>query len=226
MQILLSITIPLVLSVAHYLGNRKDIQKKSNISLLQSFAAGFSIAYVFLLLIPEISILGQGVEYEAFYLTLLGFIFFHFSHRIFIKANKKEHTDLSDYLHLITLGVYNFLITFSLIEIIINNFIQGFLTLILVTAHAVLSEIAYTSQHREKISNLRLPFIYIFTALAGLISLLSATNLTLNYVLFALSAGAIIYISIREEIPPEKQSHPLYFLSGNMLFVLLIFMTI
>ncbi len=219
MQQLYLYIVPVILFLAHYLGVKWDIKSRKNIEIVQSIAAGLSVGYVFLILLPEISRLGQETRIETMAVTLLGFVFFHALLKFVFRARnlKKKHF-LLDEIHLLAVGVYHFVLTFSLTELLKNNLVEGFVLLFLIAIHNALSEISYHELHHEENKSLKTPTIFLTTMAGALVPAFGFVSPLMRVLMFSFTAGAIIYIAIREELPEGKQGNPLFFILGALFF--------
>lgn len=215
MQQLYLYIVPVVLFLSHYLGIKWDIKSKKNVEIVQSLAAGLSVGYVFLILLPEITRLGQETRIETMAVTLLGFVFFHALLKFVFRArNLKKRHFLLDEIHLLAVGIYHFVLTFSLTELFKNSLIEGFVLLFLIAIHNALSEISHHELHHEENKSLKTPTIFLTTMAGALVPAFGFVSPLMRVLMFSFTAGAIIYISIREELPEGKQGNPLFFMLG------------
>lgn len=209
------LAVPLSLSLAHYAGFKIHPHSKKSVEILHSFAAGFSIAYVFLILLPEINRLSKDDEFFSMGLALVGFALFHAALKLaFRNTDVKRRQSMIDGIHLATLAVYSFLISFFLVELTIERLKHGIFTLIIILIHTVLSDINQYTMHKSESNTLKIPIVISATLLGGILPFMGFVNRTLEVALFALTAGAIIYISVREEIPTNSSGKPAFFLIG------------
>lgn len=213
--------IPFSLSLAHYIGLKFDMKSKRNIQTLRSFAAGFSIGYVFLFLLPEVFRVRETAQLEVLYVMLLGFVFFHITHKYVYRIRGTfERVLFQDEIHLFTAALYFFLISFLLVETTVIDTAKGVLLTILLIVHTMLVDLSHTALTATHKVKFKLPLIITATVLGGLLPIIGLSNSTITTILFALTAGAIMYISIREEIPDDKQNNlPLFILGALMLTV-------
>lgn len=213
--------IPFSLSLAHYIGPKYDIKSKQNIRFLRSFAAGFSIGYVFLFLLPEVFRVREAAQLEILYVMLLGFLFFHMTHKYVYRIRGTfERVLFQDEIHLLTSSLYFFLISFLLVETTIIDTTKGVLLTILLIAHTMLVDLSHTALSETHKIKFKLPLIIVATIAGGILPIIGIAASSVTTILFALTVGAIMYISIREEIPDDRQSHlPLFILGAVMLIV-------
>ncbi len=212
--------IPLALALIQYF----DIHKLKFITnqreILRSFSAGFSVAYVFLLLFPELPALGIQTHVDTALYTLIGFTIFHEAHKLVFttKNTTKKNLYLQD-VHLITAGFYHFLVTFFLVEISKRDIIQGVIVTAIIATHMILSEISQidTKIHSKK-KTLSITALILGGGILALLDVLDRSSTT---AMFAATAGAIAYIAIREEIPQDNKVKPFYFLNGILVVIIL-----
>lgn len=211
--------IPLALAVSHYFGLICDFKDKSHFEALKSFAAGFSVAYVFLLLIPELSRSEHinGVNIETMSIVLIGFVAFHLSHKFVFKARDlRRKVTLLDEIHLVTAAIYNFLIAFSLVELVRMDLLRGLFVVAVIIMHTILSELTQAEMQHNITNKTKFVYIVAATLLGGTLGLFEALSMTASNIIFAFTAGAIIYIAIREEIPSDATGQPIYFVFGTL----------
>lgn len=221
MQFIHLFIIPVVLSLSHYLGHIFEVRKRTAIEYFQSIAAGFAIGYVFLILLPEIYTIELENGVNATMLTMMGFVLFHVSLKyIYQTTHTRKTALLVDEVHLITVGTYNFLISFSLAELGKVSFQETIVLLALISFHATLSEMSHSHPHINKINMLRLPIIFTATFVGGILGIFEIFNSNYTEIFFAITAGSVIYIAIREEIPQDSRGKPIFFVLGCILFFL------
>lgn len=211
--------VPIVLATIQYLDLHKITYIRHHREILRSFSAGFSVAYVFLLLFPELPKLGIQTHVDTALYTLLGFSLFHEAHKlVFKEKNKSKKKHYLHNIHLVTAGLYSFLVTFFLVEITKQDLVQGAIITIIIATHMILSEITQVdiSVH----SKTKTILITSLTLVGGVLAILSILNVIMTVILFSITAGAIAYIAIREEIPNERTVKPLYFLNGILVLII------
>lgn len=216
--------VPLLVWCAYYLGQILDIRTRRYVELIQSLAAGLSIGYIFLVLLPEVILFEQRVLAEiqvpAIGITLLGFVFFHTMLKlVFRNKNKHKVHFLTDEVHLFAIALYHFIVSFSLIELMKVNGNQAFVLLLLIAVHTTLSELSYHELHHEEKRLFKAPVLFAASFLGALFPVMGVVNPVFRAILFSFTAGAIIYISIREEIPEKNQGNPWAFIFGAMVSV-------
>jgi len=216
---LVLLAIPTVLSVAHFVGFTGGARVKGHLSVIRSFAAGFSVSYVFLFLLPEIPRADEVAVVDTAIFALLGFTVFHEAHKFIFSQKSEGKAKLNDEIHLITFSAYSFLITFFLVELSKVDTIEGIVVSLVIALHFFLTDITQARVSEPVKHNLKMPLAIVATLTGGMLSVFSLTNQAATDVIFALTTGALVYISIREEIP-EKGGRPLVFLAGVLILTL------
>lgn len=215
------LVIPLALSIAHYLGIHRKINDPAITKPIRTFAAGFSIAYVFLILLPEVVRLQQLTALNTFALTVFGFASFHVLLKyIFKQRSSKKKVLLLDEVHLFTSGLYSFLLAFSLVELSKVQVGQGIILVILILAHTTLSEISHKEVSKHRKQSQKILVLITCTILGGILPLINIASSELSAILYATSAGAIIYMTIREELPEDDTGKPFLFMCGVLVFII------
>ena len=215
---LLLLSIPVALSVVHVFGQTAGVHLHKQADTIRSFAGGFSVAYVFLILLPEIPSPKEVEVVDIAIVALLGFAMFHEAHNyIFKKSKSSRRKSLIDAIHLLTAGSYSFLITFFLVELTKVNVVEGVIVSVIIAIHFILSEITHSKDvHRAY----KLPIIIASTMAGGLMAVFGLADQLATDVLFALTTGALVYIAIREEIPRAERGKPLFFMVGVFILIL------
>ena len=220
--LLLSI-IPYGLAAVHLL--TKPIQKMIGAysEYMRSFSAGFSVAYVFLLLLPELPEIEKLTTVDTAVFALLGFTLFHEVHKYILRRqDERKRKHLLDEMHLATAGLYGFLITFFLVELAKASFIQGMFVSVIIALHSVLSEISQTRIVGKDVREFsRVALLVVATLAGGFLSIFGVVNPLLTVILFSITIGALIYIVIREEIPRGEKGKPSFFVIGVLVLILL-----
>lgn len=218
----LIIVFPFLIVAAHLVGLITHIRQKKHLNIIHSFASGFSIAYVFAILLPEIDMIQNRIGIDLFIFTLLGFVFFHIAHKLaFISEHDNKDGSLADWSHIFIIGMYNFLLSFALMSILKENPFQGFLMMIIILVHSSLSEFIRRISTKSETSTWKILLIMISCALGSFWPILGPENQVVTSLIIAVAAGAIVYVSIREEIPNEVKGRPIAFLLGILVIVLL-----
>lgn len=216
--------VPLLIWSSYYLGQILDIRTRRYVEMIQSLAAGLSIGYIFLVVLPEVIRFEQQVLVDiripAEAITLAGFVFFHtILKMVFRNKNKHKVHFLTDEVHLFAIALYHFIVSFSLIELMKVNGNQAFMLLLLIAVHTTLSELSYHELHHEEKRLFKAPVLFAASFLGALFPVFGMVNPLFRMVLFSFAAGAIIYISIREEIPEKNQGSPWAFIAGAIVSV-------
>lgn len=214
--------IPLSLAFAHYCGIRWRLHSKNVSQMLQSFSGGLAVAYIFLIIIPEIITVSEEHDINGLVLLLLGFGVFHVVLKLIVKysSEKQEKEYLLEELHVVSAAVYSFLLTFAIIDIIQEDFLQGLVLFGVILLHTIISDISNLGQNEKYSIKLKLEALIGATLLGGVLAIAGVLSPQLTDIIFAFAAGAIIYITIREEVPMDSRGFPAYFIVGMVLVII------
>lgn len=220
------LAIPFFLSIAHIVNALYEPKLRAHKTAIRSFTAGFSVAYVFLLLLLEIADFGERAGINTAVYILLGFTLFHVAHKIVFKEkDPKKRSFLIDEVHLATISAYSLLITFFLVELTKLNALQGVIISFVIIIHTILIEISQKDVGRRYHRSLKVVLPIISTLIGGLLAIWSLVPDSMTIALLALTAGAVVYMAIREEIPSDKEDKSLMFLIGVLVMYILLSVT-
>lgn len=209
-----------------------------------SFAGGIAVTYVFLHLLPEINetqkSLTEGVETEllihnVYLIALIGLILFYGLERYVKKTQKARGTKPKEkeegktstgmnvfWLHISSFAVYNALIGYLLVYREEESNQEMILFFVSMALHFLVNDYGLRQDHKDsyrKIGRWVLSFAIFVGWVIGNISRLSDTAV---HILFAFLAGGVILNVLKEELPEERKSRFLPFLSGSILYAILL----
>jgi len=231
----------LVLASVHILCGKKNWWHFFEAHGWVSFSAGASVAYVFIHVFPDISILQQqfsGIPSHHYngrffnqplYLTALAGICLPYLidtlELSYIEQDKRFH----ERVHQGIFGVRKLLYTFynmMLAYMIVNRHGEGILHMKIIVTVLAMHFIVINANFKEIYNDLFKRYIRWF-AILGLIigGILGKTVAVPNFILaylFSLLGGIITYTALKEELPKTSHRAPFHFLAGIVCFSLLI----
>jgi len=185
-----------------------------------SVSAGVSISYIFLILLPEIYTGALDISKLLFLTILFGFGTFHLIEK-FIRQNftgpalRKEHRVV----HSSTSFVYFFVVGFLLVKLAEQD---GNLAVILlfipISLHIIIDSLPrrHTKKHYLRALSASSPF------LGAMLASSLDIGRTGTVILFGIVGGALLYTVVRESLPRDREGKPMYFITGLLLFTVLI----
>lgn len=237
---LVPFALAVVLAFIAFYGERFCLRCSPHESKIISFAAGISVTYIFLQLLPE---LYEGIRHLnkfLFSFVLLGFITLHMSEK-YIYQHAARAMLLEDLirLHSASTFVYHFIIGVVLLNLAaLDNFnallffapvlFHGTATSITMhKVHEVKAKAEKTGKERKLLEDVSgKPWVRLLVAFAPLYGVLFAffapLSPQLQFSLLGLIAGALLFLIIKDTVPREREGKPAYFMAGVILYALLI----
>tara|TARA_Y100000310_G_scaffold241784_1_gene245835 strand:+ start:1467 stop:2147 length:681 start_codon:yes stop_codon:yes gene_type:complete len=210
----------LILSVVDFFTEGLFSKASQNKMKFISISAGVSVSYIFLILLPEIYFGSVAISRALFLSVLFGFGIFHVIEK-YIRQNftgpalRKEHR----LAHSSTSFAYFFVVGFLLVKLAeVGNSLSSVLLFIPIMLHIVIDSLPrrHTKKHHLRALSASSPFLGAFAA--AFVDVGSAGNV----VLLGIVGGALLYTVIRESLPRDREGKPLYFVTGLLLFTVLI----
>lgn len=210
----------LILSVVDFLTEGLFSKASPNKMRFISISAGVSVSYIFLILLPEIYSGAMNISKLLFLGILFGFGVFHIIEK-FIRQNftgpelRKEHR----LIHSSTSFVYFFVVGFLLVKLAENDgSLSAVLLFIPITLHIIIDSLPrrHTKKHYLRVLSASSPFLGAVAA-----SFINIGEIG-NVILLGVVGGALLYTVIRESLPRDREGKPLYFITGLLLFTVVI----
>lgn len=184
-----------------------------------SFAAGVSISFIFLSLMPEIYSGALNINRLLFFSVLFGFAIFHLLEKHirqhYTRAKfKKEH----QIIHSSTSFIYFFVVGFILVKIAESDQIRSILFFIPILFHVVIDSLPRRATKKRHYRALFASSAF----LGSIVAIFIDFGTTFNLAILGIIGGALLYTVIREVLPKEREGKPLYFIVGLLLYTVLI----
>lgn len=221
---LYTIILGVILAITHFYSNNLHKMLSKIKDKILSFAAGISVAYIFLVLLPDIYQGSDSLINLVF--VLIGFALFHlaekhvYQHKSVVKKIRefKEIHSTVFFLYHIVIGI----VLFNLIE---KDLIKGSLVFFPILFHTSISIASLNQIHKNIKENTLVRLILSVSTLLGiLIAIYFLISTNIINILLGFVGGTLFYIVIREEIPKERQEKTKYFILGLLIYTLLILM--
>lgn len=209
----------LILSIADFFTEGLFFKATENKMKFISFAAGISVSYIFLILLPEIYLGAVKINNMLFLAVLFGFGLYHIIEK-YIRQNysgqklREEH----HIIHSTVSFSYFFVVGFILYKIAEISPIKGILLFIPVLLHIIIDSLPrrITKKHHIRAASASSAF------LGSIAAIFIDVREIGNVILLGFVGGALLYSVIRESLPKEREGKPLFFLIGLLLFTVII----
>ncbi|MAH02145.1 MAG: hypothetical protein QF798_01440 [Candidatus Woesearchaeota archaeon] len=209
----------LILSVVDFFTEGLFSKASPNKMKFISVAAGVSVSYIFLILLPEIYSSAVAINKLLFFAILFGFGIFHIIEK-YIRQNftgpelRKEHR----LIHSTTSFIYFFVVGFILVKLSDSNYVHSTLLFIPIILHIIIDSLPrrHTKKYHLRVLSAGSPFF------GALIAAFVDVGTIGNVILLGIIGGALLYTVVRESLPRDREGRPLYFIIGLLFFTILI----
>lgn len=210
----------LILSVVDFFTEGLFSKSSPNKMKFISISAGVSVSYIFLILLPEIYSGALVISKLLFLAILFGFGMFHLIEK-YIRQNftgpalRKEHR----LIHSSTSFVYFFVVGFLLVKLADSEgSLSSTLLFIPIMLHIIIDSLPRRHTKKRHLRALSASSPFLGAILASFIDIGAIGNV----ILLGIVGGALLYTVVRESLPREREGKPMYFLSGLLLFTIVI----
>jgi len=218
----------LMLSVIHIFGEDvvDKFRKHSQMKIL-SFGAGISITYLFLQYLPELYSNVILTNKLIFIYVLLGFILLHLREKYIYQHVEKRRLlfELKE-AHSLAFFLYHFALGLIIVKLIQTNIMEGILLFIPILFHTTISNVSLGELHHHIKEHWGIRILLSLAPFAGVIFGIMVEIPDLVYLmLLGFVGGALLYVIVRDVLPSERKGYVEYFLSGTIVYALLIILT-
>lgn len=213
-----------VLMLVHHFGEHLNDTAFAHQENLTSLSAGVTITYVFLQLLPEHH---KGIEFlgEFGSLTVLGgFAAMHLAEKWVYHHEKSSFEIRKDFkeLHSLFLFLYYFGIGLLLFELVQGSVLEGTMFFIPVLLHTAISSFSLLELDEAVLNNKAVRYMITVSALLGVATaFLLEINPAVFHIVLGTITGMFLYVVIHDSLPAERSGKPIYFLTGTLLYSLL-----
>jgi len=232
-----SLAAAVVFAMIFLTGNLTERQLRKNRWIL-SAAAGISVGYVFIHLLPELSEATEAFvhytsgrslpfsEYRVYFAAMLGFLWFYG-----LEHTRKSHDRMSDEvkkkklsrLHIAGFAVYAWLISY----LIVSDLEKGTMAIAIYTLsmgiHFLFVDASLRHEHGKFYSGSGCRTLAGASILGWVTGMLFRLSLPLEVTLIGFLSGGVIMISMIAELPNEKEGKFIPFVLGGVLYSIFLY---
>ena len=220
MEIFLPALLAVLIGAVHFFGEEIDELTGNYNFFLVSFSAGFTLAYFFVILIPETSKHSVlGLDNLS---ILAGLSLFYILEEIVYERDENFGEIKYEFkeIHTLFVGLYYTAVGTILYFLYVNSMQQLLLFFIPVLIHTAVNSLAMKEMHEEMLKNKIVQIIISLTTLTGvMIGYLLDIPVNLLYTLLGVLGGSFIYIVVHDALDPRRE-RPLGFITGVVVFIL------
>ncbi len=224
-MIYLMLVFGVMIGVIHYSSSRMRLHGPNKMRLL-SLSSGVFITYLFLHMFPELYEIDVMLNKTSLVFVLIGFSIFHILEKYIYRHTKSTNVlkrELKE-VHAVSLFIYYFVIGIAIVNL--GEYI-GTLEMILfivpVMMHAALSSISFGETHAVTKGA---PIIRLMVSSSTLLGILMTYIIGVmriaHYAIVGSVLGMLLYITIVDSIPKEKEGDPAFFLLGVIVYSIII----
>lgn len=217
-----------ILGVVHYFSERinpENIKRMIGVS----FTAGILITFLFLELFPNLLEVGGAINRISLVFMLVGFTIFHVIEKYIYQHSKSTKTLKKELKEIHTISLFIYYLVIGMVLANISQFVglrAAVLFFIPLLLHAALSSISLGELHGIIRGNMTVKFLLSFSTLIGiLIAFFFEIVYSLQQVLMGSIIGMLLYVTIVDSIPKEREGRPGFFLLGVILYSAIIALT-
>lgn len=219
MAIALAVSFALLISILHYLSDFISLKLIRYRGKILPFAAGLSITYIFLELLPLVYIDIENLRNIAYIFILSGFTIFHVMEK-YVYQHSRSQERLTKLMHVHSLG---FFVYYTMIGIVLFVLAQnprgGILFMIPILFHSTISSASFKEIHADlKESRVIRLFLASSTLIGVFIAGVFPVSLQVYYAMLGFVVGVLFYIIIKDIVPEKEEGDPMYFLAGIVIF--------
>jgi zinc transporter ZupT len=217
----MALSLALMLSTLHILSDSiSRFMKKHHYKVL-SLSAGTLIAYIFLVMLPEV--LSFSASPEIFIIILFGFTVFHMVEKYLYQHVQDKREKLKDLreLHIAGFFIDHFILGFVLVTTLEFSFANGFIFIIPIILHTISSSIAMEHIHESvgnKASKILLPSAPFIGAIFAIILRIDES---VQALILAFVIGMLLYILSRDILPKKEKGYPAMFAVGVVIVIII-----
>lgn len=216
---ILAIVLSVGLAAVHVFGSRLGDASSRHGKPLLSVAAGVSVAYVFVHVLPEIARAGEEVEragvpllasvdHHVFVVSLVGFLAFYGLERIVQSAGSTRDEGRGDvfWLHVVSFALYNAFVGYLLLHRETAEAMSLLFFAVAMGFHFAVNDHALRRHHADSYRHggrWVLAAAIVGGSVLGLVVEVGAPAIG---VLFAFLSGAIVFNNVKEEFPLESRA--------------------
>lgn len=209
---MLLLILPLIISIIDYFTEGLFIRTSELKEKFISFAAGVSITYLLLELLPTIYRKAFELNYYIIIAVLIGFISHHLVEKYIYQhvPRRKLAKDLKIE-HLIFLYAYHFIAGMVIVTLANRGILLSILFFIPILLHIIIDTLPQDILIKRKLAKI---FFSSSTFTGGIIAFYFNPQEIFEYVLLGVISGILLYFVVRESIPTDRKGSPFYFVLG------------
>lgn len=227
-----------LLVVVHLTAGRVTAREGRRDRAATSFAGGTTVAYVFVLVLPEVNAAVLRIvesqnrvtffqeDADAYVVVLLGFVVFYGIH-VFVSSARAEPADRSDFVfwvHVSSFAVYNALIGYLLFHQEESGLLALFFYTVAMGLHFFVTDAGFRRHHGAVYHRLGRWILAGSVLVGAVVGYATEVDEVVLAVLFSFLAGSIVFNVIKEELPEVEWERFASFLAGAAVYTAILYL--
>ncbi len=223
---ILAIVLGVILGLVHYFSETVHIAYPRVKKYLVSFAAGVSVTYLLIQLLPEVTLRLNVLQSHVPYLFILvGFVVFHLIEKFIYQHGKRQKivSNIKE-LHAVSLFIYHLFVGVLLVYFVRINPMSAVLFTVPLFFNLSVSNVSFHRIHYTMKSHPVVIWLESAATLIGVfLALLISIPSTVVLGLASFIAGSLLFMVVRDSIPKESEGKPLFFVLGILCMVIVLY---
>ena len=215
-----AIALGLLITLVHYYSEEIGFRSRHIRDELISFAAGVSLAYIFITLLPEFAIGDEILEKRLMFIfVLVGFTLLHLVEKYIyqhVKKRRQLYKDLAIEDSVVSFA-YHFIVGIVLVLFTQQDLRLGILFFIPITLHTAASTLPVNAPKHQNMAAL----VASGTLLGTIFATYTIAYLThvIFFPMMGAMVGALLFMITRHTLPHGKRGSPVLFVVGLLFYV-------
>lgn len=222
----IAVILGLLISIVHFYSEEIGFHSRHIRDELISFAAGVSLAYIFITLLPEFAIGDEILEKRVLFIfVLVGFTVLHIVEKYIYQHVKKKYalyTDLRMEDSIVSF-VYHLFIGIILVLFTKTDVRLGILFFVPITLHTAASTLPVNAPKHKTMAAL----VASGTVLGAILATYTIQYIThtMFFAMMGAVVGALLFMITRHTLPHGKRGSPVHFIIGLLFYIAVFILT-
>jgi zinc transporter ZupT len=222
----LALLFALILALIHFLTERFAHRYKGAEERITSLSLGVFITFIFLDLVPRLYEVDTVIGQNIFLVMLWGFILFYLVEQLIYRHSRKYslvYKELNE-VDMVAFFIDHVIVGLALIVLILDvDPVASIFIFIPFLFHMLSSSLTvHQIYHKIRVKQGTRVLMSSSILLGAVIGAIIGITTAIFNILLAFLIGALLYVVIKDMLPKYRKGHPLYFVLGNILMLVIL----